>query len=423
MSDGFTFANYPEFVEADNRKNRPTNGDKLTAEKLNIKSKAFLPPNICEGNTILDLGCAAAQFGHWALYNGAKHYTGVELQEGFLNPGKEALSKYWSTDKFDLYLDDINHFLDEAIKHNNTFDVVLIASVLVLFLDNFNILSKIAKVANKNIIIECNYPTKMFSLGDSVIEIGIQTASLTQQNGWARGYGTKISPNALRIIMGSYGWRDSQGIIYPKNLQSEDKYLYTESAIKYVKRDRLGSKSLPNKFILNFEKAEQKNFTECTSSINSQNDFISWNSSLGEFTETDYKKWTRDKWSFDNDTIALTFQSEAENHIPSYDKVIQLCIDEARKYDIGSSIIDFGSALGYTVSKFCDNGFDCFGIESSQHMIDNSLHKSRIFHDNNINAKNFIDHDISMVLCNWTLHFCNEELRKTYYKTSIISFR
>jgi trans-aconitate methyltransferase len=117
----------------------------------------------------------------------------------------------------------------------------------------------------------------------------------------------------------------------------------------------------------------------------------------------------KSQWIFDQ-AVAERFQTEAEQHIPDYHKVISLCLTYTRSAFENSAIriIDVGSALGYTVDTFVNAGFsNTFGVEKSQDMIDRSLHKGNIFHASIFPAKKW-----DVVLANWTLHFIRD--RKGY---------
>ena len=63
-------------------------------------------------------------------------------------------------------------------------------------------------------------------------------------------------------------------------------------------------------------------------------------------------------WQFDK-TVASRFQKEAINHIPDYQRVIDLSIQVAEKYiSKNDLIIDVGSALGHTINEFIKFGFN-----------------------------------------------------------------
>ena len=85
-------------------------------------------------------------------------------------------------------------------------------------------------------------------------------------------------------------------------------------------------------------------------------------------------------WEFDQE-VANRFQNEAEHHIPDYHRVIDMCLDIAKQKGFSNEInvVDIGSAAGYTVDKFIKAGYQyTYGVETSQSMIDKSLHKDKI---------------------------------------------
>ena len=119
-------------------------------------------------------------------------------------------------------------------------------------------------------------------------------------------------------------------------------------------------------------------------------------------------------WKFDSE-VAKNFDLIAEKNIPSYKKVINkslLIAGRVFKNDLGINIIDVGSAIGYTMDVFYKNGYiNVFGVESSQDMIDSSLHKDKIILSEKFPKKKKF---YNLVIANWTLHFVKE--RKKYLK-------
>ena len=114
-------------------------------------------------------------------------------------------------------------------------------------------------------------------------------------------------------------------------------------------------------------------------------------------------------WVFD-DEVAKRFQAEARDHIPDYERVVDMCVTIV-KYtfpDKSTKIIDVGSALGFTVDKFIQAGYTSVsGIEVSESMKNNSLHQDKIILSNKLPKEKY-----SVVLANWTLHFILD--RKEY---------
>ena len=76
------FEQASEFVEWDNRKDRKVN--QITAESLFNRLTVQFPEWLVKDESILDLGSCLGAAGHMALTRGAKHYTGVEIQEKYV---------------------------------------------------------------------------------------------------------------------------------------------------------------------------------------------------------------------------------------------------------------------------------------------------------------------------------------------------
>lgn len=116
---------------------------------------------------------------------------------------------------------------------------------------------------------------------------------------------------------------------------------------------------------------------------------------------------TTDFWIFDNE-IANRFQAEAETNIPSYHTVINKCLQFANKnLEKSDKIIDVGSALGYTISKFKNAGFtNVIGVDNSPAMIEKSVFKDIVI------CSNFLPKDIyKLIIINWTLHFITDKMQ------------
>lgn len=111
-------------------------------------------------------------------------------------------------------------------------------------------------------------------------------------------------------------------------------------------------------------------------------------------------------WQFDEE-VAKRFAAEARDHIPDYDRVIDMCVDIANKsMSKDSVIVDVGSALGATVDRFISAGYtNVYGVECSQEMIDKTLHPDRIIKDSS-----FPSMQCDFVMANWTLHFVGNRI-------------
>jgi SAM-dependent methyltransferase len=104
--------------------------------------------------------------------------------------------------------------------------------------------------------------------------------------------------------------------------------------------------------------------------------------------------------------VAKRFQQEAEAHIPSYHTVIDMCVEFANKnLKKDDSIIDVGSALGYTMKRFIDEGYkNVIGVDNSRAMIDNSIFPELV-----IENESFPKNNYDFILANWTIHFIQDK--------------
>ena len=77
---------FEHFIECDVRRDRTLLP--VTEESVYNKLSCMLPQNIISDSTILDLGCATASAGHWCISNKCRSYTGVEIQQHYVEIGR-----------------------------------------------------------------------------------------------------------------------------------------------------------------------------------------------------------------------------------------------------------------------------------------------------------------------------------------------
>ena len=142
---GNIFNTYPDFVEDDTRKDRKF-GYQISADFLNKRYAALLPPYIIQDKTILDLGAAIGSAGAWCLHYGAKHYTGVDSH--FSEIANRNLDKYFDPTKWQWVEMNVEDYLEKCPLE---YDVVLMAGIIYYFDDHAELLRK---VNGKTIIIE-----------------------------------------------------------------------------------------------------------------------------------------------------------------------------------------------------------------------------------------------------------------------------
>ena len=388
------FDQAPEFIELDNRKNRTQNT--VTSESMYNKLEVSWPEWLIKDGTVLDLGSCLGAAGHYALTYGATHYTGVEIQKTYYDNSTFALSKYWPSDKFTLANESLEDFLDRAIANNVQYDHVLVAGVLYAFINFMSVLEKITKVARKSVVIDTLWIPKEPINNNGIIiikpKIHINYADGDQAfAGWASAFNIRA---ADIIMQNNYFYRTEDRLV--PRLVNGITDAYSDSVV-----DNGGMKRFAIKYIVRYYRKDVK-----TPSLQDQIKTVD-QTALVPF-QTAFKviaDATEKSWKF-NGAVADRFQQEATQHIPDYNRVIDMCIDIANKsirpeLKAEAPIVDFGSALGFTVDAFINNGFkNTYGLDNSPDMVAKSLHPDRITLGDRLPDRMY-----NMIMINWTLHF------------------
>ena len=383
------FHTSPEFIDWDNRKNRGQHP--LTAESLINRFDVQIPRWLVENDTVLDLGSCLGSAGHYALSNGATHYTGVEIQQTYATNSNTALSKYWPQEKFKIVQQGIEEFLDQTIASGTQYDHVLVCGVLYAFVNIISILEKVAAVSRKSIIIETLW-VPPHNLKHGIISIRPNMhINYAESNKAFNGIGSTCNINALDLILQSQYFHRNEDRLIPKIIES------TPDPYSDVVIDASGAKQPLTRYIVRYYRKGTKQFT-ILDSIKQQDQSV-----LEEFRDSMplVKSGLDKSWKFD-ESVAARFQTEAEQHIPDYHRVIDMCVDIATKrLRPTSAIVDFGSALGYTLDKFINAGFtNVTGVDNSESMINQSLHRDCV-----TLADRLPESTYQLILANWTLHF------------------
>lgn len=378
------FDQAPEFIEWDNRQFRKTN--QVTAESTYNRLSVQLPTWLVKDATVLDLGSCLGAAGHMALSNGASYYTGVEIQDKYVNDSRTILSKYWPG-KFDIVQAELEGFLDKCILEEIKFDVVVASGVLYAFLDIVKILEKISRVSNKTILVDTMYVQDAGNKGVIIIK-NDSTMVYAEGAKTFTGIGSTCNLTALDIIFKTCGFfRTEDAIIPPITTGSHDGYS--------DKLDQGSGLSGPSRYAARYYKSDNK--------VKKLLDTVIENKSTDaeDFYQVPKIKETAKVWEFDN-SVADRFQQEARDHIPDYSRVIDQCIQLAKdNLKPGDAIIDIGSALGYTVDQFIKAGFtNMWGLDNSEAMYAKTLHQDRIILANELPKQKY-----KMILINWTFHF------------------
>ena len=372
-----------DFIEYDNRRLRTHH--QTTKLSLFNKLKVQLPDHLIKDKTVLDLGSCLGAAGYYAIKNGAKEYIGVEAQTHYVDLSNNLLSKYCPQDSYKIIQQEVEDFLDEQIANGVKYDVVLAAGVIYCFLDIVNILKKITMVSKDVVVIDTiNWPASIDSpeFGETIIKRQENMVYADDDLGPPfEGVASRISFHALNIVMSTFAFTTNEGILVPEPMTDCDNDAYRDPW------EFENGTSAPARYIVRYNRVKEKPAL------------------LKEFFVPTIKT---EQWVFDN-SVAERFQHEAETNIPSYHLVIDKCVTFANKYLCKSDrVIDVGSALGYTISKFINAGFtNVMGVDNSPAMIDKSMHKHLVLCDDTLPKYNY-----KLVVMNWTLHFITD--KKSY---------
>lgn len=371
-----------EFVDLDPRRLRTQ--QQVTTESLYKRLLVQLPESIVLNQTVLDLGSCLGAAGHFSLTLGARHYTGVEIQDYYVNHSTATLGKYWPKDKFTIVHQNVEDFLDYAIQAGQRFDTVVASGIVYVFLDAISLLKKISQVTNKFIVIDSlNLPS------DNRGTMLVRTNGFTGQvNGKETlnpsyiGATSLISIPALDIVMSTLSFK-SEGRLYPAFITGTPDPYNTEVQLDLTSKG-------PVRYMVRYVRD--------TNTVSPLIDVL-----LEGATVNIPKAETA--WVFDQ-TVADRFQHEAETNIPSYATVIDKSVEFAKVHvDKSAKIIDVGSALGFTMQKLTEAGFtNVVGVDNSPAMIANSLYPDKVICSDRLPTDTY-----KLVLANWTLHFVKDK--------------
>ena len=422
------FDDHPAFYENDNRRYRGFNP--VSKAFLETKFSVLTPARSVKGKRILDLGSCNGAAGQWVLFNGATHYTGVELQSIYAEQAKTFLA-HWD-EQATIVNQDIRGFLKNS--EPESYDIVIVAGVLYHFIDTKNIIDEISRVAKESIIIETNFPPGMRS-GKLPVDAAIteyiidQEVNLATQNASLLGISATTSLSALDILLGLNGFeKHEEKLSFPLRAEA---CIYDESI--------LGTTDLHIRFAVRYYR--NKKFKALTSLENnlpnetgeirlwSEDDLTTARSKqYQKHSNAEHNKETptnqdelkinpkqpdnNNKWKFDA-RVAEQFEFVAQREIPDYLRVIDLCVRVIEKSTIEQpKIIDVGSAIGQTLKHLYQVGYrNLYGVDYSAEMIAKSFNKATLIH-----SSQFPRHHapFDYIIANWVLHFIQD--RKSYLK-------
>lgn len=388
-----TFQKFTNFIETDIRVHRSySNGYTITHDLMLARHQVLLPKESIKNLSVLDLGCCVAATGAWALDNGASEYVGVELQKKFVDQSIKNLTESFPNSSWKILQSSLENFLD----HNTqSYDVVYAGGVIYSSLYYQEFIKKIAKIAKKSIVIESMVP--------SLISKNLHLDSKS-----------KISSSEEFFPLVEYYDLNRGGIIHENkgNLKIRSAVPSVQALAIFLKEfgfhlDPVSYNNFkntehtgwPNRFGARFEKKSPGYFASAENLHDNQDsDIVPWFQKVPE------------SWEF-NKNVAKIFHKHARQHIPDYDKVIDLSVLACKTFlkdPLNDKIIDVGCATGETISRLYYNGCcNLIGVDSSQAMLDHCDQTQAVY----ICGYNFpIDQGpYAAVLCNWTLHFIKDK--------------
>jgi hypothetical protein len=156
------FEKFPEFITDDPRYFDPDDsssninrrGQYVTLEMMEARHKTMLPKEVCEGNSILDLGSCISASGAWALESGALFYTGVEISDDNYESAYFNMREYFPAGPWNLHRKSISKWFGGQKDIYTPFDVVLAAGILYSQEDQISFLTKCAEISKKYLIFE-----------------------------------------------------------------------------------------------------------------------------------------------------------------------------------------------------------------------------------------------------------------------------
>lgn len=392
------FDDFPAFYQQDNRRNRPFNP--TSKAFLEAKFSVLLPPQLVKDKHILDLGSCYGEAGQWALFNGAAHYTGVEIQQTYVTQSRQMLA-HWQQ-RAEIIHHDIRHYLNEAAA--DTFDIVIVAGVLYHFIDTKTIIDQACRICRQLVVVESNFPPSVRSgklpLESAVTEyVANQEVNLAEGDQSMLGISATTSLAALDILFRLNGFKQHQKLAFPA---TPDTVIYDQSA--------LGHTELPIRFAVHYQQdATLKPIATLESNLPQQRGKKrSWHHDpIAQARTAEYQALSSHakagQWAFDSH-IATIFPQIARREIPDYLRVIDLCLRViAKGKHQQPKIIDVGSATGETLKQLYQAGYrNLYGVECSADMLEKSFAHATLIH-----SAEFPEHyaPFDYVLNNWTLHF------------------
>lgn len=398
------FQLYPEFIDSDIRTNRQSNAEtgnyNVNAVFQFQRHSITMPPETVKGLRVLDLGCCVGATGAWALHHGAERYVGVELQSGFGQLAQTNLTKYFPNKRWSILA---QSFSDFFASNTEQFDLVVAFGILYNSVEIETLIKNLSKLNASRILIDSIVPKRMYRFLENnqvsrqvldnfvqfpYIELGDFGIIAETGNNMLVESAT-ISQSALQILFNRYHYGLENN--YTGTLQT---LFPNEFSSRYSISLKRGSNLVHN--YTDFETTYQDP---------SKQQLVDFNAPL--MAKNQYQS----HWTF-NSTVADAFDNHARQHIPDYDRVIDLSIavcQQLVKDPAEDRILEVGSAVGETIKRlFAKDFHNLVGVEASAGMLDKVAHVpiAQWIHSDQFPHEHG---PFKAVLCNWTLHFIKDK--------------
>lgn len=181
------------FVTEDNRSKRKTLP--TSAESLNRKHEFLLPMGILYNKSVLDLGACIGATGQWVLSNRALKYTGVEVQEPYIEIGKRLLKPWGDKAVISSQLSMEKH------------DIVTLLGLLHCVENPVAWLMVAVNLAEEYICVEDQ------GTGEALVPIFNDRMAIASTDSSRLGFGWKIGKVAVERYLKLYGFTPDGGIL------------------------------------------------------------------------------------------------------------------------------------------------------------------------------------------------------------------
>ena len=249
------FLSKPDFISTDIRTRRPRDYMMpITADVMAARHQLWFANTDLAGKRVLDLGCCVAATGAWVLDHGAKHYTGVDLQQDFVELSEKNLSMYYPLEQWQIINSDIIGFLKNC---QQQFDVVVIAGSIYSMIDYYSVVKDICRIA-KEVIIESYHPyralqeiwpektdSELMTLWKTTSLVSIETSGQTMSQGGSQQHDSaRPSMAAFAKIFAHLGWASDFELNEQAVKDLPDVYSLQSPgyAVRFILRSTQGSK-------------------------------------------------------------------------------------------------------------------------------------------------------------------------------------